>query len=422
MMVPSLQSWGYESQETTLVPVVAYFVPASQVQMHCPLAFYQCGAMPHHQMWESTARCWQAQVPEEVPPQMQQVQQIPQVPVAQELPSQMRLEPQMPCPATEVPLDGRCSWGLERMPEQYCAPHITSTSVAEVCTASSETSAQEVDEMSPATMDWLSASTARRLRRKRAVERRAKAQKIQSKGLGVEELRLQLQQGSVQQLIGQVWALSQDKEGCRLVQNALEVAGRDTLTIARELSGHVLEAVRHPHANYVVQKVIAQVSAGGSGFIAEELRGSAVATAKHRMGCRILCRLLEFCSTNPQVDRLVDELLKEVSQLCCHSFAHHVIQSVLEHGDERHRRMITRTLIADVKMFAQHKNASYLVENALKVFCNYEDQRAIISKLDVDCLLFLAMTPYGRHVAKTVLKDPRWRLGPAMVCCCFLFT
>ena len=56
------------------------------------------------------------------------------------------------------------------------------------------------------------------------------------------------------------------------------------------------------------------------------------AVTKHRMGCRILCRLLEFCSTDPNVGQLIDELLEAVAELCRHSFAHHVIQSVLEHG------------------------------------------------------------------------------------------
>ena len=225
-----------------------------------------------------------------------------------------------------------------------------------------------------------------------------------------ELLPLSLQRAEeLAQLQGRVWELSQDKKGCRLVQKALEDAGRETVAIAAELSGHILEAIKHPEANYVVQKAITQLSVGGSRFIVEEMLGSAVAVAKNRMGCRIFCRLLEFCSTNPKVGHLVDELLADISELCCHSFAHHVIQSVLEHGEERHKHVIAQTLVADVVRFAQHKNTSYLIEKVMTLStCSEQDQAAMVRALDFKGLLFLAKTQYGRHVAKTMLKDPRW--------------
>ena len=75
-------------------------------------------------------------------------------------------------------------------------------SVAEVSTASSEaTEGLEEDELSGATK--LSASAARRLRRKRAGERNARAQaQVQSPGPSLKELRVQLKRGSVQLIKG----------------------------------------------------------------------------------------------------------------------------------------------------------------------------------------------------------------------------
>ena len=349
---------------------------------------------------------WQApmqQMPQMLPLQPVQVQSPPPMP--------MHSVPQMAGSASEVP----SAWGYVRMPEQCCAPRV-SASVAEVSTAPSEASCDDADDLTATAMQSMSASAARRLRRKRAAERKARAgaenlaQHVDVPGLSLQELRPQLEQASeLDQLRGHVWALSQDKKGCRVVQKALEVAGREAGTLAGELSGHVLEAIKHPEANYVVQKAITQLSVGGSSFIVQEIQGSAVAVAKNRMGCRIFCRLLEFCSTNPKVGHLVDELLVDVSDLCCHSFAHHVIQSILEHGEERHIHIIAQTLIADVVRFAQHKNTSYLIEKVLTLCsCTEQDQGAMILALDFKRLLFLAKTQYGRHVAKTMLKDPRW--------------
>ncbi|CAE7338930.1 APUM5 [Symbiodinium pilosum] len=418
-MLPSQQSWSYEPEESTPMPVMALcMVPADQMQM--PFAqnvgFHPVLANPTTNWWQQLPVQQMSQVTQ--PMAVQHVLQAAPMPLLQPMqPMQQMPQPvlQTLCPASEVPLDE--SWGYACTPEQCCQAQGSDASVAEVSTASSEASPRvekaEDKFQSPAHAQT-SASAARRLRRKRAAERKAKAgaddlaRDFESRRFRLDDLKHHVEQGSdVHQLIGHVWPLSQDKEGCRLVQMALEKAGRETATMALELRGHILEAVKHPHANYVVQKAIAQLSVGSSAFIVQEIHGSAAIVAKNRMGCRTLCRLLEFCSTSPQVGNLMDELIPELSDLCCHSFAHHVIQSVLEHGEERHRHLIVQTLLADVMSFAMHKNSSYLMEKALSN-CSAEDQVAMIHALNLKRLLELAKTQYGRHVAKTVLQDRRW--------------
>lgn len=92
----------------------------------------------------------------------------------------------------------------------------------------------------------------------------------------------------------------------------------------------------------MVQKVVSQLSVASSSFVPKELQGNAVRAAKHRFACRIFCRLLEFCGKGP-TSQLIDELLAESSEnLCSHSFAHHVIQSILEHGEEHHKKIIAQ--------------------------------------------------------------------------------
>ncbi|CAE7817653.1 APUM5, partial [Symbiodinium microadriaticum] len=304
-MVPSQQSFGYEQEESTPMPVMWYMVPADQVQqmpyhpVQGPSVSFAAGAAATMTQGSMPQGWWQPpmQMPQMLP--LQHVQAAQQVQPMLPLPMQSA---QMACPASEIPFEGQCAWSYAGAPEQCCAPARASAgSVAEVSTAPSEASPR--------------------------------------------------------------------------FQEALEVAGRETAAIAAELSGHILEAIKHPEANYVVQKAITQLSVGGSGFIVEEIMGSAIAVAKNRMGCRIFCRLLEFCSTNPKVCHLVDELLADVSELCCHSFAHHVIQSILEHGEERHKHVIAQTLVADVVRFAQHKNTSYLIEKVMTLCtCSEQDQ------------------------------------------------
>eukprot|EP00438_Fugacium_kawagutii_P029241 Skav229576 [mRNA] locus=scaffold568:769569:775299:+ [translate_table: standard] len=187
--------------------------------------------------------------------------------------------------------------------------------------------------------------------------------------------------------------------------------------LAQELRGHVKEAASSPHANYVLQKapgraggagggaghVITQLRPHASTFIAEELLDSGARFARHRFGCRILCRLLEHCTTESSTQRLISRILEDPSEaleLCRHNFGHHVVQLVLErghptrrgscrggvvlgrlagaeriavdagisgahHAQPRHKELVLQVLYKDLATNAAHRRASYVVEAAL---------------------------------------------------------
>ena len=84
--------------------------------------------------------------------------------------------------------------------------------------------------------------------------------------------------------------------------------------------------------------------------------GGAGVVGGRKQESEILAGQLRFCSTSSVLGELVDELLMEVAELCCQPYAHHVIQSILEHGQERHKHIVALTLIADVVRLAQHKS------------------------------------------------------------------
>ena len=120
----------------------------------------------------------------------------------------------------------------------------------------------------------ITASTARRLRRKRAAERVKIAQTRELSVPRLEDFRALVKDdppAAIFRLTGHVWAWSQNDVGCRLVQEILELGTRDAAELALELRGHVLEAVMCPYANYVIQKVVSHLSTAASAFVAQEL-------------------------------------------------------------------------------------------------------------------------------------------------------
>ena len=125
----------------------------------------------------------------------------------------------------------------------------------------------------------VTASTARRLRRKRAAER---AKNVQAQQLSLphqDDFRALLKEDpakAIFQLKGQVWAWSRNEVGCRLVQDVLDLGTRDAAELTAELHGHVLEAVMCPHANYVIQKVVSHLSTAASAFVTQEISHTAM--------------------------------------------------------------------------------------------------------------------------------------------------
>jgi len=213
---------------------------------------------------------------------------------------------------------------------------------------------------------------------------------------------------------GHVWQLAQHATGCRLVQLGLEADQQTAALLARELHGHVQEAAISPHANYVIQKVVSTLTFANSSFVARELFGSCGRLAWHRYACRIFCRLLEFCGSRDLTLQLIDELLLDAEDLCRHNFGHHVVQSVLEHGHERHRKIVAKVLGRDLLGFAKHRNASYLVEKAMW-YCAPEDQAFLLKQLArTDVIVDLARSQFGCYVAKSLLHDDRVDAREAM--------
>jgi len=231
-----------------------------------------------------------------------------------------------------------------------------------------------------------------------------------------QELREQLKAGgeamasAVASIRGMAWRLSLDADGCFVVQDAIEFA-REATAVANELSGHILEASTGPHANYVVQKLIKHLPSDVASFMAQELldSGRAAQCARHRFGCRIICRLLEFTLAQESTQHLVDFLLlvdSEALNLIHHKFGRHVAKSILEHALSRHKERVFNVIYMSLYSSAMHHHGSYVVEAALQLMPPTEQQLILSGLLDPMILQHLALSRFGWFVARTVLERP----------------
>lgn len=208
-------------------------------------------------------------------------------------------------------------------------------------------------------------------------------------------------------------------DSSRALQSFLDVAKYEEVAqVANAFRGHVRQAIQSLHANYVIQKIIAASPAKMGIFIAEELLGQGPSNARHRFGCRVLCRLIEHWmpmdnggSTGDHlwpVSNLINEVLMDAVLLSRHAYGNFVLQHLLVYGHAEHKHMICRACSEDLRSAASNRNASHVIEKALESCCD-EDRMTITSGLAACAELVLQLSDtssenrYGSYVLRKVL-------------------
>lgn len=209
----------------------------------------------------------------------------------------------------------------------------------------------------------------------------------------------------IQRLLPDMHKLALSKPGCRVVQKALEVGGNEARDIIwSELKSRVAELYESPNGNHVLQNIIKNLSAQRNSEVISALRQrGAVTVAKHRYGCRVLCRLIEQCDdTDAQSEfrSLLDELIPEMSVLARHEFGTFVVQTMLEYLKDR-RPALIRDLIPHAVAISMNRAGSLAMQK-MHDFCDLEEEAAFLS-----CFLnkwdpqsgssFLAVVAYNRY-------------------------
>lgn len=213
--------------------------------------------------------------------------------------------------------------------------------------------------------------------------------------------------GSVE---GHVWSLSQKPKGCRLVQDAIDACptdhGRECL--AKELKSHVWDAVRCPHANFVVQKLFVSVRPQACQFVLDEILQhgpwAPAHIARHKYGCRIMQRMFEHCRSE-QLREIAASLLKEMQSLARHPYANYVAQMLVEHGTAAQRSQACQQLEQNAFLMGSDNCASAVVAKAL-AWSPEEDRCNLARALTAEpgLLASMARMRYGHVAVQLVLQ------------------
>jgi len=167
--------------------------------------------------------------------------------------------------------------------------------------------------------------------------------------------------------------------------------------IARCFEGRAVQASKDDYANFVIQQLIKVLPREPCLFVLNEVAEVPVMMAKHKCGCRVLQRLIEFSERRPEhiapglrliLEALIAEderfqrpehevldsietfqeteqrLAKVKARLVNHPFANFVFSHFLEHTSFDHD-VVHRVLLKDTFSLAESFHSSHVISNVL---------------------------------------------------------
>lgn len=209
---------------------------------------------------------------------------------------------------------------------------------------------------------------------------------------------------------GMIWHVARTAQGSREIQALLEeqeLSSDSRMQLSLELQGHVIEAMRCPHANHVLQKFIVLLGPPCSSWVIEEIMQNryALLAARHRYGCRVIQRLLEHSDLEQLYD-MVELIISDITALTLHAYANYVVQHLLQHGTtpyQRHR--LSRKLVDNYVDVSQDAHAAAVVVQVLQHgFSEEQRDMARLISSHAGVVATMAHTRYGHQALKTILQ------------------
>jgi len=139
-------------------------------------------------------------------------------------------------------------------------------------------------------------------------------------------------------------------------------------------------------------------------FIIEAFKGQVHTLATHPYGCRVIQRMLEYCSEQDQAS-VLEELFACASMLITDQYGNYVTQHVIAHGKPEHRAQIIKIVTAQLLTLSKHKFASNVVEKSIQ-FGSDVQRRAIVAQMTAlqsdgsSPLQLMMKDQYGNYVVR----------------------
>jgi len=229
-----------------------------------------------------------------------------------------------------------------------------------------------------------------------------KSQSMTSVYSVLEENRLDLKFPELDQMVGQIYALSKYQQGCRFLQKKLdEDNASHTQIILSELMDHLMELMTDPFGNYLFSKLMEHCDNVQKEQIVKKIVDDLLPTAFDMYGTQSMQKMMPFL-TEPQIDAVVNALKPSSIALIKHNKANYLIQYCLDHLSHKHNQWIYDAVCENMDDVGRDRVGCVIVKRCV----DHADDDQIHALFGEICnkVLSLVQDPFGNYVVQHVLE------------------
>jgi len=208
-------------------------------------------------------------------------------------------------------------------------------------------------------------------------------------------------------LIGKIYSVSKDQQGCRFLQKKLEEEdAKTTQIIFTEVYPHINELMIDPFGNYLCQKLLEYCNNDQRYAIVDKVAPDLVSISKNMHGTRAVQKMIECLSSPPQINLVKKALGSSVVDLIKDLNGNHVIQRCLHRLSTEDKQFIYDAVTTgdNCVQVATHRHGCCVLQRCIDHAS--EGQKVQIIEEITKNALVLVQDAYGNYVVQYVLDLP----------------
>ncbi|GAA6061092.1 hypothetical protein JCM10212_006293 [Sporobolomyces blumeae] len=206
----------------------------------------------------------------------------------------------------------------------------------------------------------------------------------------------------LEDLQGDMLPLCKDQFGCRYLQKKLEDGNpehRDM--IFNEIFPHFAELMTDPFANYLAQRLLEYATDEQRDALIESIAGELVSISLNMHGTRAVQKMIDYLSTQRQVQSLILALNLHVVTLIKDLNGNHVVQKCLNHLPPEDNQFIYNAVATHCIEVATHRHGCCVLQRCIDHAS--ESQRIqLVTEITYNSLT-LVQDAFGNYVVQYVL-------------------
>ncbi|KAL8278430.1 hypothetical protein RQP46_009120 [Phenoliferia psychrophenolica] len=206
----------------------------------------------------------------------------------------------------------------------------------------------------------------------------------------------------LEDLQGDMLPLCKDQFGCRYLQKKLEDGNPDHRDmIFNEIFPHFAELMTDPFANYLSQRLLEYSTDEQRDALIESISGELVSISLNMHGTRAVQKMIDYLSTQRQVQSLILALNLNVVTLIKDLNGNHVIQKCLNHLPPEDNQFIYNAVATHCIEVATHRHGCCVLQRCIDHAS--ESQRIqLVTEITYNSLT-LVQDAFGNYVVQYVL-------------------